>query len=257
MLSSSGYVIARRMATVSSKHTGKVMEILVEEGMAVEKGQLLARMEANTAETEFKLAESRLNAASAAVHGAEARLYEAKTTLERQINLMSHKLISIATLDSARAAVGILVAAKETRVAELDIAKYQLELARQNLEDTFIRAPFAGTITVKNAQQGEMVSPVSAGGGFTRTGICTLIDMASLEIEVDVNELYINRVSSGQKVHVQLDAYPDIMIRARVAAIVPTANRQKATIKVRIEFEGLNSKILPEMGAKVNFLGKI
>ncbi len=256
VLNGSGYVVARRMATVSSKFTGKVTEILVEEGMAVEAGQLLGRMEADTAQTEFNLAQSRLAAAGAAVHEAEARLREAETTLERIKNLESRQLISYAELDAARAAVDTLQAAKDTRLAEQDITRQQLELSRQNLDDTYIRAPFAGMVTVKNAQPGEIVSPVSAGGGFTRTGICTVVDMTSLEIEVDVNELYINRVVSGQLVHAQLDAYPELTIPARVAAVVPTADRQRATIKVRIKFDQLDPRILPEMGVKVSFLEK-
>lgn len=256
VLDASGYVVARRMATVSSKFTGKVTEILVEEGMAVEAGQVLARMEADNARTEFNLARSRVAAMQAAEREARARLQEAEVSLARTENLVSRNLVSLADLDTARAAVESLRASMDARAAERRVAEQQLELARQNLEDTEIRAPFAGVVTVKNAQPGEIVSPISAGGGHTRTGICTLVDMQSLEIEVDVNEAYIKRVFPGQRVHARLDAYPDWTIPAKVAAVVPTADRQKATIKVRIEFEELDPRILPEMGIKVSFLEK-
>jgi RND family efflux transporter MFP subunit len=135
------------------------------------------------------------------------------------------------------------------------VAERQVALRQSDLDDTVIRAPFAGVALSKDAQPGEMVSPVSAGGGFTRTGISTIVDMSSLEIEVDVNESFINRVTPGQKVEATLDAYPDWRIPAHVITIVPTADRQRATVLVRIAFEQLDPRILPDMGVKVAFMG--
>jgi RND family efflux transporter MFP subunit len=256
VLDASGYVVAQRMATVSSKTTGKIVEILVKEGMAVEADQLLARMDSTSEQIEFDLARSQVAAARAGMREAQARLHEAELSLQRTENLVKSNLVSVAELDSARAAVGSLRAGVDMRQADLGVAEQRLALAQQRLDDTFIRAPFAGVVTVKNAQPGEIVSPVSAGGGFTRTGVCTLVDMRSLEVEVDVNEAYIKRVFIGQRVDARLDAYPDWTIPARVSAIVPTADRQKATIKVHIQFDELDPRILPEMGVKVRFLGE-
>lgn len=253
VLDASGYVVARRVATVSAKATGKVVAILVEEGMAVEEGQLLARMDAQSAATELNLVQSQVAAARASLRETQARLAEAKLSLQRVKNLVKQNLVSVAEQDKAEASANSLSAAVDTRRAQLDTVERQRELAQQRLDDSYIRAPFPGVVTQKNAQPGEMVSPVSAGGGFTRTGICTLVDMQSLEVEVDVNEAYINRVYPGQRVDARLDAYPDWAIPAKVAAIVPTANRQRATIKVRIEFDRLDPRILPEMGIKVSF----
>src|SRR6185503_10582472 len=141
-----------------------------------------------------------------------------------------------------------------TQQEELLVAQRSLALRQQDVTDTEIRAPFAGVVTSKNAQPGEMISPMSAGGGFTRTGICTLVDMASLEFEVDVNEAYINRVRPGQPAEGVLDAYPDWRIPAHVITIVPTADRQKATVMVRIAIDVRDPRILPDMGVKVSFV---
>jgi RND family efflux transporter MFP subunit len=256
VLDASGYVVAQRMATVSSKTTGKIIEIMVKEGMAVEADQLLARMDSTSEQIEFDLFHSQVEAARAGLREAQARLREVELSLMRTENLVKNNLVSIAELDSSRAAVDSLLAAVDMRKAELNVAEQRLALARQHLDDTFIRAPFAGVVTVKNAQPGEIVSPVSAGGGFTRTGVCTLVDMGSLEVEVDINEAYITRVFIGQRVDARLDAYPDWTVPARVSTIVPTADRQKASINVHVQFDELDPRILPEMGVKVRFLGE-
>jgi RND family efflux transporter MFP subunit len=160
-----------------------------------------------------------------------------------------------ADLDTADADVDALVARLDLGRQDVQVSERQVALRRQDLDDTVIRAPFSGVAVSKDAQPGEMISPVSAGGGFTRTGICTLVDMKSLEIEVDVNESYIHRVQPGQKAQATLDAYPDWQIPAHVIMPVPTADRQKATVKVRLGFEQLDPRILPDMGVKVAFLG--
>jgi len=254
VLNATGYVTARRRATVASKITGKLVEVNVEEGMAVRQGQILARLDDATLRATLALAEAQVAAARRGVRENEVRLTEAQLTLARLNRLISNGLSTQAEIEAAQAQVDtfdarILAAQEQVRVAEQQVA-----LARTNLDDTVIRAPFTGVAISKDAQPGETVSPVSAGGGFTRTGICTIVDMESLEIEVDVNEAYIGRVRPGQDVSAALDAYPDAPIPARVITTVPTADRQKATVLVRIGFKQLDSRILPDMGVKVTFL---
>jgi RND family efflux transporter MFP subunit len=254
VLNASGYVTARRRATVSSKITGKVVEVNVEEGMAVKAGQVLARLDDAQARAAVALAQAQVEAARRAVRENEVRLEEARIRLGRLSGLVKEGFSTPAEVDAARAEVDsyearILSAREQVRVAESQVA-----FERTNLDNTVIRAPFDGVAISKDAQPGEMVSPVSAGGGFTRTGISTIVDMRSLEIEVDVNESYINRVREGQPVTAILDAYPDWQIPAHVITTVPTADRQKATVLVRIAFEELDPRILPDMGVKVTFL---
>jgi len=253
VLNASGYVTARRQATVSSKFTGKVAEVLIEEGMIVEDGQVLARLDDSNVVAGLRLAQAQLQSARAAVKSTDALLNEARRNLERMQSLVEKKLASAAELDRARADAESLAAQLEQLAADVEVAARQVDVSRQQVEDTIIRAPFAGVIVAKNAQPGEMVSPISAGGGFTRTGIGTIVDMNSLEIEIDVNEAYINRVKPGQNVVATLDAYPDWQIPCRVIAIIPTADRQKATVTVRVGFEQLDPRFLPDMGVKVAF----
>lgn len=253
LLNASGYVTARRAATVSSKVTGRVIDVLVEEGMRVEEGQVLAHLDASNVTVNFRLAEAQLQAARQSLGETEANLALAKKTFERSSALSQANVVSVSDLDRAEAELAALRARLARQQAEILVAEQQVATWQQQLDDTIIRAPFAGIVTSKNAQPGEMISPISAGGGFTRTGICTLVDMGSLEVEVDVNESYINRVSPGQPVVVTLDAYPDWRIGAKVIAIIPTADRQKATVRVRVGFEQLDPRILPDMGLKVAF----
>jgi RND family efflux transporter MFP subunit len=253
VLNASGYVTARRQATVSSKVTGKVTEVLIEEGMEVEEGQILARLDVTNVSAGLDLAAAQLAAARSAVRETEVRRDEADIELRRQENLVESKIASQVELDRARAERDALAARLERQRDEAAVAERQLAVWRRELEDRTIRAPFAGIVVAKNAQPGEMISPISAGGGFTRTGIGTVVDMSSLEIEVDVNEAYINRVRAGQPVSATLDAYPDWRIPCHVIAVIPTADRQKATVEVRIGFEELDARILPDMGVKVQF----
>lgn len=253
LLNASGYVVARRQATVSAKLTGKIAEVLVEEGMRVHAGQVLARLDASNLEASLKLAEAQAQAAQAALAETQVRLELAERELRRISELAGTGVASQAELDQARAEVDSLRARLERQRAEVTVGERQVAVLLQQLEDMVIRAPFDGVVTTKDAQPGEMVSPVSAGGGFTRTGICTIVDMTSLEIEVDVNESFINRVQPGQPVEAVLDAYPAWKIPARVKAIIPTADRQKATVKVRVSFEALDPRLLPQMGVKVAF----
>lgn len=254
VLDATGYVVARRTSTVSSKVTGKVAEIYVEEGQQVEKDQIVARLDDSNMLKSVDLSKAELRSAKTLVAESQARLTEAKLTLERNTELARRQLVSAAALDKARADFESLRAQLNARQADVQVSEKRLALQQQNLDDLVLRAPFSGVVVSKDSQPGEMISPVSAGGGFTRTGICTLVDMTSLEIEVDVNESYIQRVRVDQFVQAVLEAYPEWKIPAKVIAIIPAADRQKATVKVRIGFQVNDTRILPDMGVKVAFL---
>jgi RND family efflux transporter MFP subunit len=287
VLNASGYVTARRRATVSSKVTGKVLEVFVEEGKEVRKGQVLAKLDDSQARASLAVAEAQLETAKRGAAEDEARLREAELTLGRREQLVKEQVISKAELDAARAEVESLRARISVAHQQINVADSQVRQRRTDLVDMEVRAPFDGIAVSKDAQPGEMISPVSAGGGFTRSGIATIVDMSSLEIEVDVSESYINRVRPGQPVEAVLDAYPDWRIPAHVITTVPTADRQKATVRVRIGFdpsngrqaeggpgqargkpgagssarvesrnEHLDPRILPDMGVKVSFLSE-
>jgi RND family efflux transporter MFP subunit len=256
VLNASGYVTARRQATVSSKVTAKVTEVLVEEGMHVREGQVLARLDDSSVSRQLALSQAQATSARRALDETRVRLEEARTTQRRNRELLKQGVSTRAQLDAADAEANSLAARLEAQKQEVEVADRQVNVQRQYLDDTVIRAPFTGVAISKDAQPGEMISPVSAGGGFTRTGICTLVDMASLEIEVDVNEAYINRVKDGQRAVAVLDAYPDWEIPARVITTVPAADRQKATVRVRLAFDQLDPRILPDMGVKVTFLSE-
>ena len=254
VLNASGYVTARRRATVSSKVTGKVIEVNVEEGMAVKEGQVLARLDDATPRAMLQLSQAQAESARRAVTESEVRLAEAKLTLKRRLQLVKDSLATQAEVDQAQAEVDSVEARIQAAQQSVEVAQRQIALQQTDLDNMTIRAPFSGVALSKDAQPGEMVSPVSAGGGFTRTGISTIVDMNSLEIEVEVNEAYINRVTPKQRVVAVLDAYPDWSIPAHVITMVPTADRQKATVLVRVGFDGLDPRILPDMGVKVRFL---
>ena len=254
VLNAAGYVTARRRATISSKMTGKLIEVNVEEGMTVREGQILARLDDAAPRAARSLAMAQLEAAKGAMRETEVRRAEAQVTLKRRIQLHAEGFGSQADIDSAKAEVDSLAARIASAQENVNVVQRQVELLQTDLDNTIVRAPFSGVAISKDAQAGEMVSPVSAGGGFTRTGICTIVDMKSLEIEVDVNESYIGRVKPSQDVTAVLDAYPDFQIPARVITTVPTADRQKATVLVRIGFVQLDPRILPDMGVKVTFL---
>ena len=254
VLNASGYVVARRLATVSSKVTGRISEVLFEEGAAVTEGQVLARLDAASAQADHAVATRSLEAARRGLREIEVRLADAQKTLDRNRSLVERALVSKSVLDTSEAEVAALQARLAAAAADVNVAQARVAVSQQGLDDLEIRAPFAGVVISKDAQPGETVSPISAGGGFTRTGIATIVDMDSREIEVDVNEAYINRVRDGQRVEAVLDAYPDWKLPGHVIRIVPTADRQKATVRVRIAFEQLDPRVLPDMGIKVRFL---
>ncbi len=253
-LDASGYIIARRQATVSSKVTGKVMEVLIEEGQRVGKDQIIARLDDSNYRMAYEQAKAQLAQAHANAHAAKVALDNARPIFERNKKQLEQGVISAQTFDTAKAAYDASETALSVAQRAEEVAQAVLGTAQQNLADTVIRAPYAGVVTVRAAQAGEMVSPISAGGGFTRTGIGTIVDMDSLELEVDVSENFINRVRPQQPATVKLNAYPDWEIPAEVIAVIPTADRAKATVKVRIGFKVKDARILPEMGARVSFL---
>ncbi len=252
LLNASGYVTARREATVSSKVTGKVLEVLVEEGMKVEAGQMLARIDSSNVEKSLHLSEAQLESARKALDETQARLDHAVREAQRLSRLGAGQSASPVEVDVAETEARSLQGRLAKQAADIGVSEREVALWKQQVEDTIIRAPFGGVVTTKNAQPGEMISPMSVGG-FTRTGICTIVDMSSLEIEVDVSESYINRVKPGQPVECTLDSYPGWRIPAKVVAIIPTADRQKATVKVRVGFDKLDPRILPDMSVKVAF----
>jgi HlyD family secretion protein len=253
-LAASGYVVARRKATVAAEITGKVVAVMVEEGMIVKEGQVLARLDSVLAEKDLALAKSRADSAEAAIAVITADLEDAARIVTRARTLSQRNVMSEADLTKAEARAGVLGAQLRQYQAQFETARLDGQRNAAVLDKHQIRAPFDGVVVDKSAQPGEMISPLSAGGGFTRTGICTIVDMDSIEIEVDVNEAFIGRVGAGGAVNAVVDAYPDWTIPAYVIAIVPTANREKATVRVRIGFRQKDPRILPDMAVKVTFL---
>jgi HlyD family secretion protein len=253
VLNASGYVTARRAATVSSKVTGKVVEVLIEEGMKVKEGQVLARLDDTNVKASLNVAQAQLESAQQGVGETAAQLKQAEAEFQRTAELSKQSIASQSDLDSAEANAKTFRARLARQQSDVTVAERQVEMWQQQMDDLIIRAPFAGIVTTKDAQPGEMISPVSAGGGFTRTGIGTIVDMDSLEIQIDVNESFINRVEAGQPVTATLDAYAQWKIPCQVIAIIPTADRQKSTVKVRVGFDQLDPRILPEMAVKVAF----
>jgi len=253
-LDASGYVVARRQATVAAKITARVTEILIEEGMRVKAGQIMARLDDSNIHAALVQARAQLAQAEANLVAARIAFDDEKPIYRRSFELHDKGWVSGSDYDSERAKFdGAEQQVKQSERAR-EVAAATLDVAERNEEDTLVRAPYDGIITVKAAQPGEVVSPLSAGGGFTRTGIGTLVDMDSLEVEVDVSENFIERTRPGQDAVVRLNAYPDWQIPATVIAIIPTADRAKATVKVRVGFKEKDPRILPEMGARVAFL---
>lgn len=252
-LTASGYVVARRKATLAAEITGKVAEVLIEEGMTVEAGQVVARLDNVLAKKDYELSRSRAEAAEAAIGAIRADLEDAQRIFERTQSLAEKSYATQADLTKNHARVGVLQAQLRQTQSQLETAKIEALRSAALLEKHQIRSPFAGVVTDRSAQPGEMISPMSAGGSFTRTGICTVVDMNSLEVEADVNEAFVARIAPGAPVDARLDGYPDWTIPASVIGIVPTANREKATVKVRIRLNVKDPRILPDMAIKVTF----
>jgi len=254
VLQATGYVTARREATVSAQITGTLIKVMIEEGEHVDAGQVLALLEDTAQRAALAQAQAQLRAAQAQLVQAQAQLGQYQRDVKRAEDLVGRQLVSKQAVELARTQV-------ETQTAQVDSQRKQVELAQAGVQGAqvqlgycTVRAPFSGVIIAKAAQVGEIVSPFSAGGGFTRTGIGTIVDMDSLEIEVDVNESYINRVTANQTIESVLDAYPDWKIPGHVIAIIPTADRSKATVKVRVAMDNKDSRVVPDMGVRVSFL---
>ncbi|WP_299693235.1 efflux RND transporter periplasmic adaptor subunit [Hydrocarboniphaga sp.] len=257
LLDASGYVVARRTATVSAKITGKVTEVLIEEGQHVDAGEIVGRLDDTNIRAGYGQASAQLAYARAAHDQVRVQLANAQRDYQRKQQLLAQHFVSQSEVDNAQTALDDLKAQLNTAARSVDVSLQGVEVSQKSLDDTVVRAPFAGVITVKAAQTGEIVSPLSAGGGFTRTGMGTIVDMDSLEVEVDVNENFINRVRAGQAATIKLNAYPDWEIPAEVIAIIPTADRAKATVKVRVGFKQKGDpRVLPDMGARVAFLSE-
>jgi RND family efflux transporter MFP subunit len=255
LLNASGYVTPRRRATVAAKITGRVTSVLFDEGDHVREGQVLATLDDSDVRRALESAKADREATQAGIADLQVQLKNAEIELHRAQSLQAVGVQSQEALDNARTSVDSLKAKIELTKQQVIASEARIREAQQAVDNCVIRAPFTGIAVSKDAQVGEMVSPVSAGGGFTRTGISTIVDMNSNEIEVDVNEAYIARVKPGQPVTAILDAYPDWEIPSRVRTVIPTADREKATVKVRISFLKLDPRILPDMGIKVTFLG--
>ncbi|MEN5220044.1 efflux RND transporter periplasmic adaptor subunit [Stenotrophomonas sp. TWI602] len=254
VLDASGYVVARRMATVSAKITGKVREVMIEEGMRVEEGQVMATLDPIDANAQRSLSASQLEAARSQLAGLQAQVAQADAEAGRLQALVGQQLVSRSQYDLAIAQRDNLRAQLRTAQRNTTVASDSLAIADLGVDNNIVRAPFSGVVTAKAAQPGEIVSPLSAGGGFTRTGIGTIVDMESLEIEVEVGESFIGRVQPKMPVEATLNAYPDWKIPAEVIAIIPTADRGKATVKVRVALKTKDPRIVPEMGVRVSFL---
>ena len=241
-ISANGYVVARTKASVSAKILGRMAWLGVAEGSVVKEGAVIARIE----DSDYQAA---LVAAKAAVLQFQAQIAQAKHDLERMQTLRGQNLVSDSDLEGAQTKLDVLV-------AQVAGANAQVTVAKSALENTLVRAPFGGTVLRKDAEVGEIVAPTSAGGGLTRTSIVTMADLGTLEVEVDVNEAYIAQVHNGQSARITLDAYPDTSFSGRVRQVVPTADRQKATVLVKVAILDHDRRILPEMGAKVVFLSR-
>lgn len=254
VLNASGYIVARRQATVSAKVTARVRQVLIEEGQRVEEGEVIALLDDTNASANHAHQRAQLEQARAQQRAAELALANEAPMFQRAHKQLERGISSQQDFDIVRAGYDAARSSVEVAQQAVAVAETALAIAARNLDDTIVRAPFTGIVTGKAAQPGEMISPVSAGGGFTRTGIGTIVDMESLEVEVDVSESFIHRIVAGQPVSVRLNAYPDWALDARVIAIVPAADRAKATVKVRIALQQFDPRILPDMGVRVAFL---
>ena len=255
LLDASGYVVARRTATVSATIPGRVLEVLIDEGSRVEQGQIIAKLDDSSYRIDLNRSKAQLDQAKAQMNSAEIALADYLPIFRRIETQLHGGFISAQDFDTATAHLNELRAAADLARGGINVAQSEVASAERNLQETIVRAPFKGVITYKGAQPGEIVSLAAAGGGFTRTGIGTIVDMDSLEVEVDVSENFITHVHVGQAATVQLNAYSGWKIPAEVIAIIPTAERAKATVKVRVGFRVKDPRILPEMGARVSFSG--
>ncbi|MBV8501495.1 MAG: efflux RND transporter periplasmic adaptor subunit [Paucibacter sp.] len=254
VLQATGYVTARRMATVSAQITGTLTEVLIDEGFKVKKGQVLARLEDTGLKAALTAAEAQVQSSQAQIAQVRAQLVQAKADAARAAELAQSGMSSKQSQEQTATAVKTLAAQLEATLRQGEAAEAQARMARVNYDYATVRAPFDGVVTARAAQVGEIISPLSAGGGFTRTGVGTIVDMDSLEVNVDVNEAYIAQVKADMPCEAVLDAYPDWKIPSHVVAVIPSADRGKATVKVRVALEKKDDRVVPDMGVRVSFL---
>ena len=239
VLTSSGYVVAQRKAAVASKATGRLVYLGVVEGDKVKKDQVIARLEDNDIQAQLEEAKANLKLN-------EAQLEEAKNNFDRATDLLNQKAISSSDYDAARTNYNKVL-------ASIDLAKARVRQSEVALENTLIRAPFDGTVLTKNADVGEVVAPLGAGSN-TKAAVVTIADLSSLQVEADVSESNLQKITIGQEGQITLDAYPNRYYDGYVAKIIPTADRAKGTITVKVAFKSYDDRVLPEMSAKVLFL---
>jgi RND family efflux transporter MFP subunit len=254
ILDANGYVVAQRETTVSAKTTGRIVSLMVEEGQRVAKDQIIAQLDDSNVRADLAEVQAELQQAHATAQASTVSYHDAEPVYARSVELHKAGLISQGVFDTAQSTFNEAANNVAITQRQVGVAEAKLQIAEQEERDMVIRAPFAGVVTAKAAQAGDMVSPVSAGGGFTRTGICTIVDMNSLELDVDISESLIHRIHPHQAARITLNAYPDWNTPGQVIAVIPTADRAKATIKVRIGFKEKDPRILPEMGARVSVL---
>jgi RND family efflux transporter MFP subunit len=254
VLQATGYVTARRMATVSAQITGTLTEVLIDEGFKVKKGQVLARLDDTGLKAGMAAAEAQVRSAEASTGQLRAQLAQAEADARRQQELAASGMTTRQNQEQTATAVKAYKAQIDAAQRQVEVAQAQVRQARVNFDYATVRAPFDGVVTARAAQVGEIISPLSAGGGFTRTGVGTIVDMDSLEVGVDVNEAYIAQVKPGMPCEAVLDAYPDWKIPANVVAVIPSADRGKATVKVRVALEQKDERVVPDMGVRVSFL---
>jgi RND family efflux transporter MFP subunit len=254
VLQATGYVTARRAATVSSQITGTLTQVLIDEGFRVKKGQVLARLDDSGLKAGLAVAEAQLRGAQATVAQLHAQRAQAEADARRQSELAASGMTTRQSQEQTATAVRTVSAQLDAAQRQVEAAQAQVAQARVNFDYATVRAPFDGVVTARAAQVGEIISPFSAGGGFTRSGVGTIVDMDSLEVGVDVNEAYIAQVKAGMPCEAVLDAYPDWRIPAHVLAVIPSADRGKATVKVRVALDQKDERVVPDMGVRVSFL---
>ena len=254
ILQATGYVTAERETTVSSQIAGQLSRVYFEEGEHVHRGQLLARLDDSAQQAALAQVNAQLAASQAQLHQYQVQLAQARRDFARDEALIGQHLVSEQDFETARTQAATLAAQVLTQQRSVTVAREGVRAAQVQVDYTIVQAPFTGVVIAKAAQVGEMISPIFGGGSFEAAGIATIVDMSSLEVDVDVNEAYIHRVVPGQPATAVLDAYADWNIPAHVIAIVPTADKSKATVKVRVAFEKLDPRILPDMGVRVSFL---
>lgn len=254
VLTASGYVVARQRASVSTEVAGRLESLHVSEGSRVRKGDVLGVLRNEDQKAAVASAEAALRASEAASVEAKASARELQLQLRRSRELLGRGLVSQAEFDEVEAREEVARARVQSAAADIENSRSRLRAARIEYDKTFIRAPFAGAVLRKEAEVGEIVSPIPSSGGLTRGAIVTMANLATLEVEVDVNEGYVGRAREGMRAEIALDAYPSERYPGRVRQIVPTADRQKATVQVKVAFDSLDARVLPEMGAKVTFL---